>query len=230
MAKTFGQLLSATRRRLDEIEAEGTWKNDELRGYLNEGCKDVARRSECLRASVDVDINAAEQAVAAPTDVVRIHNVSWFRDSDPTTLYMLDYMDYRNLQSAAYSSLKQTEGTPSVYTTWLFPPNLSISCYPIPSDNGKLTVQYYRLPATLAEDASQDAETLDIPEGWEDLCVDYAVYQAMLKDGDQRWQNYMQMYEGKLAALVEASERFNDQAGAIGVGSNFIPQWLYNFD
>lgn len=230
MPKTFGQLLSATRRRLDEIEAEGTWKNDELRGYLNDGAVDIARRSECLRAESIIDINAGTQNVTGPIDMVRIHTISWYRDSDTTSKYPLEYMDYRNLQSAAYTSLNVTEGTPGAYTTWNFPPNLSITCYPIPSDDGKLLVHYYKLPATLAEDSTQDAEYLDLPAGWEDAATDYAVYQAMLKDGDARWQNYMQMYEGKLAGLVEAAERFNDQAGMITAGHNMIPAWLYEFD
>jgi len=86
---------------------------------------------------------------------------------------------------------------------------------------------YYRLPS---DDVLTDpTQEIELPQGWEELAVDYAVYQAMLQDGDDRWQAYKALYDEHLSDLTVTAIRFNDQAGMMNVGANgALPQWLWD--
>jgi hypothetical protein len=58
------------------------------------------------------------------------------------------------------------------------------------------------------------------------MMYDYAMYRALRKDADPRWQDSKKDYEDKLIALVDSSRTYQDQAGTFSTGQQALPQWL----
>jgi hypothetical protein len=99
---------------------------------------------------------------------------------------------------------------------------MSIVLYPVPSQAGSLTVFYYQqiVPAVATTD------NIDVLSGWEDTVHDYAVYRALRKDADPRWQDFKSTYEEKLVAMIDTTRTFQDQAGTFTTGQSALPSWL----
>lgn len=227
-AKTQAVIENEIRRKLNSLNIR-RWTQEDLYIWINEGVDDVARRTESLRTKQTISISSGTQEVTGPTDAVRVHMVQ-YQPNSQTSKYDLQYMEVKSMSSIAWTQVSSAQGRPAVFWTWGYPPNLMIDVYPIPAESGSLIVYYYRLPVPLAIDGSSASISIDLPQGWEDLCVDYATYQAMLSDGDQRWSNYKDMYEQKLTALSDAATRYVDQAGMIDTGNSLVPSWLYSFE
>ncbi len=98
MPTTLGDLITDVRFRLSEtIEAE--WADQELTRYINEGARDVARRTETLQATVDVDNGMSPivgvQEFDLPEDLIRLYRVEYRPDSG--NVYPLEYRDFNSL-------------------------------------------------------------------------------------------------------------------------------------
>src|ERR1700752_4875880 len=92
MPKTLGDLLTDTRSRLDE-QASNFWSDTEVRRWIVEGARDLARRCEVLMAEDTITVTATVQGYNAPPDCIRIHRAEW-RPVAQTTVYPLEYRDY----------------------------------------------------------------------------------------------------------------------------------------
>lgn len=224
---TQGQIATSIRNKLNNLNTN-RFSNSMVYGWINEGVSQVARIAESHRASSTVSTVADTQEYDAPDDAVRIHMVQW--DRGDGQVYDLEYVDQKNASSVAWTGIAQDVGTPAIFWLWGYPPNLKINLYPIPGESGTLTVHYYKIPADLATDGSDVASTIDVPQGWETCVVDYAVYQALLSDADDRWIAYKQLYDTNLKALSEAATRYIDQSGMFYNGRQMVPQWLYDMD
>lgn len=227
--RTQGVLMTEIRNKLNSLNTR-RFSDSQVRTWINEGIADITRRSECNRTSTTIAVSAGTQEYTGPTDAVRIHMVQYNRTGD-TQKYDLQYMDVKNMSSIGYTSVETTQGTPACFWTWGYPPNLKINLYPIPSAAGSLKVFYYSIPVPLAIDSNSDQNTsVNVPQGWEDLIVDYATYQGLLSDANPRWQTYKQEYESKFTGIVDAASRYIDQAGMIANGNTMVPAWLYAGD
>jgi len=228
--RTQGEVLEEVRFKTDDING-GRFKDDRLKAWINEGATDIARRTECLLTEdVSIEVEADTQSYTAPADVVRIHAVA-YEPEGQNQRYDLDKIDVRGASNVAWTSVASTNGTPALYWLWSSPPTMTINLYPIPSVAGILRLYYYRTPAQLDRSGNTSLNTpLDIPQGWEDLIVDYCVYQALMVDKDPRWQQYKQFYEDHVAGLAEAATSYTDASGSIMAGGNYLPQWLYDPD
>lgn len=225
--KTQAEVIKEIRSKLRELGRESTWLDEELCRYINDGTDDVCRRTECLRASEVFSVSNGVQSFTGPDDAVRLHTAEWKTTGD-TSVYPLDYVDYKSAQAMLHTSIKQTTGRPGLFWTWGYPPSLTIYLYPIPATAGQCTITYYRLPVRLADDNSDASSSLDIPQGWEDCVVDFAVYQALLRDRDPRWEQYKNFYEQHLTAMADATARYIDEGGMITEGINYVPNWLWD--
>lgn len=226
--ETMTALTTRLRAKLDETTA-GHWTDAQLQQWIFDGAKDAARKAECNRDSyAGLTIVAGTQTYALTAtgikDLIRIHRVT-YKSVGQTEHYPLDFADFNSYDSMSWATTAQER--PVLYSTWGFPPNLSIVLYPAPPDVGTLTIYYYRLPSNaVIADPSQNVE---LPQGWEELAVDYAVWSALLQDGDDRWQAYKALYDEHLADLTLTAIRFNDQAGMMNVGMGGMqPQWLWD--
>jgi hypothetical protein len=225
MAKTLGECITSIRDRLDETDARA-WTDAQLRRWVNEGVRDVARQAEVLQTTEDIAVSGGTQEYLMPADVVRVYRVEWRPDGE-TSVYPLDYMDFHEMDQV-WNTSQSTSGTPAYYTMWGYPPSLNMILYPTPAVGGAARVFYYRVPANLETDGTDDAEDVSVPEGWEDLLIDYAEYHALRKDRDPRWQEARALYLERLGNMYDITRRWSDQAGTISVGRSHLPRWLWD--
>lgn len=220
MPSTLKMLRDDLRERLHEPDPRqyrDTWLNK----IINEGAKDLCRRTECHRATWTADTLDLVQSYTGPADIVRVHRLE-FIQSDDTTI-PLEYRDFNSMDQVWHTRQTTTTGTPLVYTTWGMPPTLKLVLFPTPEPTGTIKLYYYRLPAL----ALSDATVIEVPEGWEDAVVAYAESRALRRDGDQRWTEAKQLYDEMLSDLLVTSTTYNDQPGQIDSWTNFgLPSWL----
>lgn len=227
---TQGDLLLQLRDRLDESSA-ALWGDAELRRYINEGVRDLTRRAETNQTRATIATVAGTQEYSMPTDIVRVHRVE--HQDASSTVTPLEYRDFNSMDSIWWNRQKTTESNrPYWYTLWGYPPSLKIVLYPTPSVTAEtIRVFYYSVPADLATDGTDNADTIPVPQGWEDAVVQYAEYVAMRKDRNQQWQESKALYEQKVGELIERTRRWTDQAGVYDwdTGGGY-PSWLVNPD
>lgn len=218
--KTVADIMREISIRVDD-EGMSRFKPEVLRGYILEGEKEVARKTECLRATEDIAVTAGVQTVTGPTDLVRV-TACVFAPTSTSLVYPLEYRDQNslNLQWGPWQQISQAS-YPEFWTTWGFPPTLSMAMYPIPAQAGVLRVSYYRLPANIDPNGDNDIDAIDLPEGWEEMLTDYGEAMCLRKDRDlEGYQMVYEMFENKMLALLETAARFTDQAGQIDYEMN----------
>lgn len=222
MSMTLAQARSRVRARLDEA-TETFWTDDNLDVWINEGARDLSRRTETLLTSdVTNPVTAGVATVAAPTNVLRIYMVEWERDGDDR-VKELEYRDRKQMPAVWWESQDISSGEPWCYTTDGYPPSLTLRLYPTPSDAGNLRIHYY----ASSTDATDDSDTVTTPNGWDDLILDYAEFRALRVDGDARWQSAFQIYEGNVARMLETTRRFVEGVGGIvETNGGPLPAWL----
>lgn len=222
---TLLEVRTDVRARLNEITAR-QWLDSQLNTWINEGMRDLARRTETIQSfstAVAVIANTAE--VTAPADMLRVHRVEYV-PSGGGVVYPLQLTTYDELDQMWGIYPNTTGGIPVYVALWGFPPTVKMRLYPVPNQAGNLNIFYYRLPAT----ASADGTTLEVMTGYEDLIALYCEYVARRKDRDPTWQEAKQMYEERVAEMVDTTRQWHDQAMTISIGNNAVPQWLYAFD
>jgi hypothetical protein len=195
----------------------------ELRIWINEACRDIARRTDCLRDTDTVTAVASTQAYTMAADVLKIDRVEYVATGQ-SDRRALQYMDLNSMDKYWGTSQTQSTGTPQYWTSWGTPPALSLKLYPTPSLGGSIYVYHYRLPAELAtNDTSAVNTSIDVPSGWEDVVLDYLEYRAFLKDGQpQRAQMAKQQYEQNLEAIWSQVARFTNHAGMVDAASPYF--------
>jgi hypothetical protein len=224
VSDTYATLETATRTRLDEVTAS-FWTSAELIRWLYDGAKEVARKTECLRATATIAAVSGTQQYTMATDIIRVHRVEYFNTGD-TTIYTLEYRDVDSMDSIWWTQQTVTQDTPTFYTLWGYPPNLKLIAYPTPSHAGTFTVYYYKLPT---DPVGVGSVACDLPTGWTDVAIDYATYMALMKDNDPRWQNYKALYMEHLEDLNEIALRYSDQAGMfLNDSGMMVPRWIWD--
>lgn len=230
MPVTQNDLLLAVRERLDEY-SEYQWLDTELRRWINEGAKDIARTTECLEDTATIVTTAGtfEYTPTALSNAVKLDTVEWGATGDERP-EQLNYIDVHHQGQIGWGT-QYAEGQPALFTTHGFPPNLKISLYPNPSVNGYMRVRYARLPAELTVDGTDGTSTVEVPEGWDDAVVDYAEMRALRKDRDPRWQEAKTQYEENRGNLNTTMIRHVNETGQFGVsGMSGAPMWLIGGD
>jgi hypothetical protein len=226
MSDTLTNVRANLRARLDETTAR-FWADTELTTWINEGARDVARRGEILESTSTINTVAGTQQYSMPADTLRVYRVEWSRDgATGTTILALEYKDFNSMDSVWWSQQKTSRGDPYWFTMWGFPPNLNLVVYPTPDATvtAGLKLYYYRLPLTVVS----GSDVVECPAGWEDLILDYAEYSAWRKDGNPQWQESKQLYEEKLANLINTSRRWSDQSDSIQGTRGILPGWVYD--
>jgi hypothetical protein len=223
--------LTSVRSMLDEPNPQ-EWSNTELTAWLNEGCVDIARRTETLLTTATIDVDAETQTYPAPNDMYRIYRIEYVMDNSPL-MYPLQYRGLQGMDQYWGNLPSLPSAFPYLWTYWYSPvgadesgspapTQLTIKLYPVPASDGTMTVYYYRLVVPVA----LTTDTLDILPGWEDTAYDYTVYKALRKDADPRWKDQQALYEQKLAMMIDTTRRFTDQPDFLSTGPIGTPAWL----
>jgi len=208
---TQSQLLSDIRSRLDEPAAQ-FYTDPELRRWINQGARDIARRTETLQTTALIALTPGQQQYSAPADTLRLYRLEYIDNSNRSSV--LEYRDYNNSDSVWWTTQLTAMSTPAMWTAWGYPPNLKLVLYPIPNvPSTNIKVFYYQSPAELPVDGSTPNATVPIPTGRDELIVDFAEYMALRKARDGRWQEAKSLYDDKVASMIDQTRRWSDQAG-----------------
>lgn len=212
------------RDRLDEASPR-RWTDSQLNRWINEGCRDIARRAECLQSTTDLAVaaNTQQSSLASLSGLLRIHRVEW-QTTGTTQWNALEPRDINDMDAIWWDHQTQHKSRPNYFTLKGTPPALTILLYPTDPTGGTARIWWWRLPVEVTTDAS----TLDLPDGWYDVALDYAEYRAMRKDSDPRWKEAFDIYKDNLASLVEQTRRYNDQNATITPGVPHLPSWIYD--
>jgi hypothetical protein len=226
MPATMTEALAEVRERLDEPE-EDNWSESFLRMCINEGCKDVSRKTESIRDSDDIAITAGDGTYPGPVDMIRISKVE-LRETGNTAVYTLKFYDFNVADSVWWTGQEQSQARPVMWTFRGTVPTVTIQLYPIPSTAGTITVSYYRLASIIDIEGGSDGSTLDIPEGWDDLVYAYAEYRALRRDRDPRHQEAKAEYDEKMTDMLTLTGQLTDNPSEIAPEIPFgLPAWLY---
>lgn len=212
--------LTQTRYLLDE-PSPAFWSNAELTTYINEACKDVARRAETKLTTKTIAAVVNQQNYTLPTTVYRLHKVVFLPTSGEVN-YTLEYRGLMEMDQIWGINKSWPASYPLYYTMWKNPPSLEMIIYPVPSTAGEFKVYYYQHVKT----ATATTTTVDILAGYEDIVFDYAAYRALRKDSNPMWKTHQQIYEQKLAMLIDHTRTFQDQANFFSTGQAALPAWL----
>lgn len=225
---TQNQFLRRARVRLNELTAR-QFQDQDLREWLNEAARDIARKTECLqeRTAIAGIIGTSEYTV--PSTAIRVFRVEFTPTSERTR--SLNYVDVKSMDGFGWEQRDRSQSYPDVFTVWGSGRTLKLIVFPAPSGAGSFTVWYYRLPTDLAEETNDDgAEHLELPQGWDDLALDYLEYRALRKDRDPRWTESKQLYDENLSQMYDNTRRWVEEAGMISPESGgVLPAWLTSF-
>lgn len=229
MPAVLSTLLANARSMLDEVATPRFWSDAELTVWLNEGVRDIARRSETLQSfHSTIPVVAGTPKYALPASVIRISRVE-FKPTGQTQLYPLHGRTYQEMDQIWGTQQLSQSSYPMFFVIWGTPgvaeatSILNIQLFPVPSQAGTLNVFFYRLPTPMAA-AGDPAE---IPEGWEDLLVDYCEYRAKRKDKDPQWKEAKDEYEEKVFMLIDQTRQWHESARTFMTASGPQPGWLY---
>lgn len=237
MPITLAQAKTNVRSNLEESTAK-FWTDAELTAWINDGCRDIARRAQSLvnyYTAVTVTANVAVYGASAglPTDIIQIHRIEYVPTGSTqtyplqaSTVMEMDQIWGTNQGSqSAYPTYWITRGRPGGATG--SPQEFRIQLYPVPSTGGNLNVYYYSQPALLV-DPTDNATNVPVLEGWWDLVVLYCEWNAKRKDRNPEWQQVMAVYENKLQDMIDVSSEFHDQSQFIhSMSGSAVPSWLY---
>lgn len=216
MAVSMLEAINEVRALLDET-TPAQWSNDQLQSWLNQGCQDIARRSETLWNEVNITTFPNQQNYPFPADFLNMHRAEFsIANSDQT--FDLEYRGI-NQMDEIWGVL---HSLPAAWPQYITIRGNSVAgffmmLYPAPAASGTLTCYYYRSAVNAASTG-----VLDIQSGWEDICYDYAVYKAKRQSQDPTWQDALQLYQGNLMEMINKTRNKTDQGEQITTG---IPQW-----
>jgi hypothetical protein len=221
MPVTLANAREDVRATLNET-SQAFYLDSDLNSYLNEGCRDVSRKAMCLQQKRSINCLPGVQNYAAPTDSVAWHRAEYLPVGSINT-YPLEKRLYDEMDSVWGVNQQIQQFYPAVWTTWSEPPNTYIVLFPVPSSAGTLNVYYYRM----AQPATIDTATLDVPEGWWDLPILHAVWRALFKALDPRWKEMRQLYTDQLTELIGVAQGYSDATGQITYGRPSGPLWQF---
>ena len=230
MSVTLTTLISRVRSNVNESTSR-FWSDAEITTWLNDGCKDIARRTETIQhfdTTVTAVVGTAKYAL--PSDVIRVHRVE-YTPTGQTQIYMLQASTEQELDQVFGINQAQQGAYPLYYAIWGYPGGsgaaaLMMRVYPVPSQGGTFNIFYYAVPP----DMVTGTDVATIPTGWEDMLVQYCEAEAKRKDQRPDWAEAKKLYEEKIQDMVDVTRKWHDQAGSVSVGSYAVPSWLYNFD
>lgn len=220
MPTTLATSLEDLRSRLNESSA-AFYLDSDLTNWINEGCREVARKALCLWETASINVFSGVQQYSAPTNMVKIH-LAEFAPSSSINTYTLELRNYAEMQSIWNVQRQISQYTAQYMALWNSPPNLYFVLWPIPSQGGILTVYYYRQATPVVN----STDTLDVPEGWQDLPVLYSEYIATRKAGDQKWKDAKAIYEEKLQDMI-STVGWHDAVGQMSFQSAQFPSFPY---
>jgi hypothetical protein len=202
------------------------WSTASITNWLNEGCMDIARRSQTLQELIVQDVVPLANMYLMPTNLISVHRIE-FKPAGQTwpsnQTYPVVYRAINDMDQVWGVNQGSQSTYPQFYTPWQSPPNLTIQLFPVPAQSGTLNIYYYRT----AYPATSGTDNLDVVEGFQSVTYLYAEYMALRKSADPRWRDAKELYEAEFQDIMNRTRTYTDQAGTFTTGGGWMPYWLY---
>jgi hypothetical protein len=227
------EAINAARTQIDdENTASQFFTDQQIQRWINDGVRDVARRTESvLSYYTALTATAGQGKYNLPTNVIRVHRCE-FTPTGSTQIY--------NIQPSTYDELDQIWGInptiqasyPSAFACWGTVGQMTIQFYPVPGQSGRFNLFYYKMPTDLTQTGAttDNAVPLDIPAGWDDVITEYVTFRALMKIRDPTWQMHRQLYDTNIQYLIEVTRQAHDGGRYVQTATSSVPQWLYQFE
>lgn len=227
MTQTQATVVTAIRDRLGEPTA-GQWSDAQLRRWINEGARDMARRTRQLEDTTTISTVAGTGEYTLPATVLEVRG-AYYAPGDGRQVPLIARA-WEGMNNVWGQYRDQEGGDPAMFTTWGFAPALKVRLYPVPGTSSKTVTLYIaRLPVDLTTDGTDTNDAVDFPDAWIDGLYDFATYQALFKDRDPRWKEAKEMYEQRVDDMMT-------HEGAMSIGREVVadplivggvaPRWL----
>jgi hypothetical protein len=223
-------LLANVRSNIDEASAR-FWSDAELTTWINDALRDVARRTEEILhlPPIPLAIVAGTGKYNLPVDVIRVHRIE-FIPTGSTQTYPVTKTTHEEVDRIWGLNQSTQSAYPSYFVLWGTPgiaaSPLVVQFYPVPAQSGTANIFYYRVPAKLVN----GSDVAELPEGWDDVIVDYCEYRAKRKSKDPTWQEAKALYDEKLVTMIDVTRAYSDAASSFITARGPLPSWLYGGD
>lgn len=225
-ATSVATCVTAIRERLNEPTV-AQWTDIQLRRWLNESIRDIARRTFHFTDLKTISIVANTGTYVAAADVIRINNCYFAPTADPTSKYPLEAKAWDSLDNVWWNWQDRASGDPVIFGVYGYSPSVTLKVFPVPTRPGTLYMHCARMPAVL--DVTSGSGNIDCPEAWLELAFDYTEYMALRKARDQRWTENKDLYEQKIQGMIEVGDYLNAPGEFIyDTFGNPVPGYLWN--
>jgi hypothetical protein len=226
------EVLNQVRIRLDEVGPdgneygmEGQWRNTQLRRWVNEGMRDLARKTHYLMGTKTITLTASTAEYTVDSAVLGIYH-AFYVPGDGRRV-PLTPRPFNALDQIWGDSQNTHIGEPAIYTTLGMSPVMKIRFYPVPSvTSTTVDLRCSLLPTEKNVTGTGDTDALELPEAWVDVVVDYCEYNALRKDQQQRWMEAKALYDEKVANMAVAIEGATIAQEMVFDGTYPVPGWI----
>jgi len=160
---------------LDDVPIPHIWQDVQLDRFINEACTEAALRSHCIHDRLALPVVKGTATYSLPPSALHILNA---HINERPRLSRLALADLERV----YGWQNRT-GHPAAYVfeSIHYGGEGELRLYPIPVEDGTLTIRYSRMPAPLAADDDEP----EIPRALHPHLLDYAAHRAYaLRDSD----------------------------------------------
>lgn len=227
MTQTQLAITTAVRDRLDEAIG-GQWSDVQLRRWVNEGARDMARRTRHLKDTTTFTTVAGTGTYTVDANVLEVEG-AYYAPGDGRQVPLIARA-WEGMNAVWGQNRDQQGGDPAMFTTWGFSPSLQVRLFPVPSQSSKTVTLYIsRLPTDLATDGTAVTTAVDFPDAWIDALYDFVTYQALFRDRDPRWKDAKDMYEQRVDQMIVNGDYMNVALEMVAdplVQGGVLPRWL----
>jgi len=225
MATTVADAITAIRERLDEATAS-QWSQVQLRRWLNEGIRDIARRTFHYQTVDTIAVVAGTGEYTLDADVIRV-NQCYFTPTGDIQLYPLSSRQWDAMDQVWGPYQNQEGGYPAMFSVRGYSPNTLVKLFPVPSVTGTLTFNNVRMPAAI--DITSGTGNVDCPEAWLEVAYFYCEYMARRKDKDyEAAQESFTQYGLMIDNMIANGDYLNAPGEFIMARGGWLPDWLVN--
>lgn len=226
----MAEAITAARSVLDDGSATRPfWTDVELRTWINDGVREIARTAEVLLV-LRSDLIAVPTVAryALPADVIRLHRIEFAPNvAGGSQIYQVELRTYDELDQIWGIQQNSPSSYPSYAAIWGTPGNMTVQFYPVPSQAGTFNLFYYGMPVNLNTNGTQDSMNLNIPAGWDDMINFYVEYRARRKAKDPSWQEAMGLFQQEMQHLVDVTRSAHDNPRYMQTSvQGGVPGWL----
>lgn len=222
MVLSVADAVTSVRERLNEATTS-LWSDVMLRRWLNEGIKDIGRRTFHYTdtSQVAVVANTSEYTMAA--NIMRI-NLCYFVQTGDTRMLPMTPKQWESMDRIWMSQQNTFVSYPVFFATRGYSPQVMLKIFPVPTTSGTLHLHFARMPADI--NIAAGGGNVDCPDFWVQLALDYCEYMALRRDRDPRWQEAKGLYEEKMQDMIDNGDYLNARQEVLWEGPYAYDRWL----